>query len=419
MSIFKNRDYRFYDFKGENKIFKQQQQEAYGGATDFANQNSDFANNFMDMANQRFGNQSAFMDIMTSNLGKVFNGDIGYHYTDPATGQEVPAGTPGAVQSGGGAGGGAVRQAGGGGSGGGGGVADPFAGVDINSGFNPSDYTLSQYAKGYGRMERAMRSDAAEQAARGYQNSMDAYRSQALQRGISGSGLDAALTSRAAFDQAAAEGDANRQIAIEMMNRKAQDSRQSQALQTDLQKAMAAARQQTSQWETGMNMQVAQARAAAANAAANRAAAARAAGAQSRAYAAATRNMSQEQARQFAEEMKLKGAQLNSDNFFRGMGVMTGMMNGANPASYGELGLSGLQQGGNLYGNLYNSGSQGMVQTRGGGLWSNLLGGLLGGAANIATGGLSGLASGAMGNVFGGGGSGGAVNKYFGQGNGW
>jgi hypothetical protein len=431
-----NIDYRLADYKGENKTFQKQQKESFTGATGFADLNNQFYTDMTNMMGERFGRQSQTMDIMTGALSNIMgNGPGAYNYSDDA-GNPVAPGTPGAMRSGpNGAGGnlgggrsgpngaGAAMRAAreGGGGGGGGAPADPFAGVDINSGFQEGDYALPQFAKGYGRMERAMRSEASEGTARNYQNAMDANRAQAIQsgfRGMPGSGLEQAMMQKAQFAQAAQEGDAARQIAIEMMNRKAQDSRQSQQLATQLGIAKGGARQQTSQWETGINLQMAQQRAAAANAAAARGAAMRmaaqrnsamqrASGAASRAYSQAARTMSAGQAKQFAEEMRLKGAQLSSDNFFRGMGVLTGAMNAQSPLDYARLGLGGLGQGGDTYGNLYNTSSKGMVETKGGGFWSKLLNAAVGGGLGVLTGGMSTLAGAAMGRLGGGGGGGG------------
>jgi hypothetical protein len=89
--------------------------------------------------------------------------------------------------------------------------------------------------------------------------------------------------------------------------------------------------------------------------------------------------------------MGLKGAQFNSENYFRSIGAMSGLAGMMDPNVYGGLmnqGLGGAMGG---WGNAYNTGSQGMVQTRSNPLWGQLLGGAVGAGLNFATGGMSGM----------------------------
>lgn len=403
------------DFKGENKIFKQQQRESYGGISDAANQSSDFANDLQGYFANQYGEQSETFGMLKGALGRAMSkgpGALGKDWMYGGYGNDPTKNPPGPYQNkwgtgagvdangnpiaggGGGNGGGA---GGGGSEAGGGGTGSPFDSLQTMSGYDPSIFQF-QPRRFQAREEAAMRGQASEEVTSAYGDAQQAFGQRALQLGQNAPGLLTAGISNIEAERAANEAAAQREVLMKGAQFKREDMRAGIPLklgQADaLQKEAAMQNQIAMQKAAAQQQAMMQARAIAAS----KANARQAAGAQR--YSASLANSRQraldaEYARRFDAELRLKGAQFQSENFFRSIGALGSLGEMQDPRGYAQLSMGGYGQAGNLYQGPYGTASQGMAAT-GGSFWGKLAGAALGGALGGASFGAGGFAN----NVF-------------------
>lgn len=390
------------DWKGENKIFKQQQQDSFGGIQDQAGLYNQAVGNFSNMMAQSYGRQSAVFDALQGSLASVMGRGAGSltgdYWKDPgflpglenANSEAQASGgkglSPQEMNQ--------IRRA----------IAEKRASGDeqgaqqmeqqFMSGYNPSLFNAQFQPRRFQAKEQAaLRSQMAEEATNSYGDAEAAFGLRAQQLGGLGGGAEAEALRKMESDKAGAQMEGQRQAILFGAQNLREDQRAFAPLQTQLQLANADALAREAQMQNQLMMQ--KAAMAAQEAASRRAAASARAGSRQQAqqFSAAQR----QRAAEFAAEMKLKGAQFDSENYFRSIGAMSGLAGMMDPNVYGGLmnqALGGPMQG---YGNAYNTASQGMVQTARNPLWGQLLGGALGAGLNFATGGMNSMFGGGRG----------------------
>lgn len=410
---------RHADYKGENKIFKQQQAQSFQGIGQAADSSGGFARDLEGYFAAQYGEQSETFGMLKGALGRAVGsgpGKLGPDWMYGGYGNDPTKNPPGPYQnswgtSGGGAagdggsGGGAGGNRGGaggssGGSGGGGGTGTPFDDVNLMSGYDPSIFQFAP-RRFYAREEAAMRGEASEGVTQAYGNAQQAFGQRALQLGQNAPGLLTAGISNLQAEQASQEAAAQRAVLMQGAENLRGDMRagiplklgQADALQKE------AAMQNTFAMQKAQAQQQAmmQARAIAAQREASR----RAAGVARQAAQAANsrqRALDAEYARRFDAEMRLKGAQFNSDNFFRSIGALGQLSEAQDPRSYAQMAMGGYGQQGQLYQNPYGTASQGMAAT-GGSFWGKLAGAAMGGALGAASFGQGGFMSNVLGKI--------------------
>ena len=409
------------DYKGENKIFKQQQAQSFQGIGDAANNSSGFARDLEGYFAAQYGDQSETFGMLKGALGRVAGsgpGKLGPDWmyggygNDPTKNPPGPYqnkwGTGGGVDANGnpiaGGGGGKGGAGGGGASGGAGGGGadpnDPFANLNIMSGYDPSIFQF-QPRRFQAREEAALRGEASEGVTQRFGDAQQAFGQRALQLGQNAPGLMTAGISNLQAEQAANEAQAQRQVLMQGAQNLREDMRAGIPLklgQADALQKEASMQNQIAMQRAQMEAQQAmQARAIAAQREASR----RAAGAARQAAQAANsrqRSLDAEYARRFDAEMRLKGAQFQSENFFRSIGALGQLGEMQDPRGYAQMAMGGYGQAGNLYQNPYGTSSQGMAAT-GGSFWGKLASAAVGGALGAASFGQGGFMSNVLGKI--------------------
>lgn len=409
------------DYKGENKLFKQQQREAFGGIGDAARESSGFARSLEGYFAAQYGDQSETFGMLKGALGRAMEsgpGRLGKDWMYGGYGNDPTKNPPGPYQNKWGTGGGVdadgnpIRGGGAGGAGGGGGASggagggggtnpnDPFANLNIMSGYDPSIFQF-QPRRFQAREEAAMRGEASEGVTDAYGDAQQAFGQRALQLGQNAPGLMTAGISNLQAEQASQEAAAQRQVLMQGAQNLREDMRAGIPLklgQADaLQKEASMQNQIAIQRAQMQAQQAMQARAIAAQREASR----RAAGAARQAAQAANsrqRSLDAEYARRFDAEMRLKGAQFQSENFFRSIGALGSLGAMQDPKDYAQLAMGGYGQSGSLYQSPYNTASQGMTAT-GGSFWGKLAGAAMGGALGAASFGQGGFMSNVLGKI--------------------
>lgn len=398
----------------ENKTFRNQQSQAFEQQNIQSQFFRDATNDFRDMMMLRYGQQSRIFNLLEDNLNASMSYGPGqlqpnandFFRENGFLPGEGPAGAGGA---GGGGGGGsfqervararAEREAGGGGSSG----PNPW---DWNpmSGYDPSMFNLQFTPRRFYASEgAALRSQMSEEATDKYGDAAAAFGRRAQQLGGYSPGLEAEMLRDMEAEKAREQMTGQRQAILFGAQNIRDDMRAFAGPRTQLALGQAEALAREAGMQNQIMAQRAAQQAAAAEGARNRAAAARAAGAAQRAAQQQWSASQRQRAAEFAAEMKLKGAQFNSENFFRSIGAMSGLAGMTDPQGYMNGILGGLGGPASIYGNIYNTGSQGMVNTRQPGIMGNLIGGALG------------AIGGNWGSIFGGGSRGGSSSVMGGQ----
>lgn len=245
--------------------------------------------------------------------------------------------------------------------------------------YNP-DFFKPQFTprRFYAREQTALRGDASERTADAYQDAMQTFGELQMRLGDFGGGTEAAvrrdMLNAAAADQASAQREVTRFGSQNIRD----DMRAFAPLRNQLQLAEADAFAREMQAQNEWNMRLAQMRQQAAMQKRAIAAQGRAASAAARAASAATR----QRAFEFAQEMGLKGRQLESQNFFNAITGLGNLGQMQNPLGYGEL-ISGafnapLSAYTNIFGNA--SSAYANMNQRQGNSW---LGGLFGALGSV------------------------------------
>lgn len=404
----------------ENKIFRQQQQESYGRFDAPYDASLDFGKSLLGYFEQQYGGQSETLAQMKDLVGRASSkgpGSLGKDWLYGGYGNDPTTNPPGPYQNkwgtggeAGGAGGSAnMRQAAANARRQSGdeagaqaierGEVDPFADMKIMSGFNERDYQFAP-RRFHAREESAMRGEASEGVTKAFGDAQQAFGQRALQLGQNAPGLMNAGIANLEAERAANEAAAQRAVLMQGAENLRGDMRA--AIPLNIAKGEARAREASMQNDLAMKQaqmrqQAAMQRAAIA---ASRANARQAAGAMrqaSQAQNSRQRALDSEYARRFDAEMRLKGAQFQSENFWKGIGALGSISGMQSPLDYGQMGLGAFGQAGNIYQNPYSVSSEGMTATRSGGL-GGLLGAALGGALSAPSFGAGGFANKLLGN---------------------
>lgn len=396
---------------GENKTFRQQQKDAYGNFQEPYDQTLNFSKSLEGYFATKFGDQSDTLKEMRGLLGRVAGkgaGSLGKDWMYGGYGNDPAKNPPGPYQNKWGEGAAAGDASGGGsanmrqaaanqrrqaGDEAGAqaiekGEVDPFSEMNIRSGFDPATY---QYAprRFEAREQAAMRGEASEGVTNAFGDAQQAFGQRALQLGQNAPGLMNAGIANLEAERASNEASAQRAVIMQGAENLRGDMRASiplkiamgeaqskdAAMMNDIEMKKAAMRQQAAMSRAANAARVASSR--------NMAGAMRSA---SQAQNSRQRALDSEYSRRFDAEMRLKGAQFQSENFFKSIGAMGGMAGMQDPSGYGQMAMGGYGQAGNIYQNPYAVSSKGMTDTR-----SMGFGGLLG---SIAAGGLSAFAGG-------------------------
>lgn len=367
------------------KSFSNTANSAYGNMNAYSNSYMTFANTFQNMLNQRFGEQTAVNQMIQNKLGKtILPRNVQQYQYDPKNGGYQ--GSNNVAGAGGAGGSGMGRDGEGRGEGRG---ESQFPNNADRYGYNSEFYDIDfDPQRFHGAEEAALRAQATEEVTNAFGDSSMAFGVRANQLGGFSPGLLAAGQSNLSAERAAAEAQAQRDVIMQG----SQNLRNDLALKAQLDAQLGIA-------EGG--------------AYGNAAALALQEAMQKRAIGASNSQASAARAQQshmFAEQMKLAAAQNSQDFFMRGIGALQGLSgNLMNPTAYGQMGLGALGGGSGMWGNAYNTASQGMVATRPTGGWGSILGGLAGGALSAFTGGIGTGLFGLGAGMFGGGGGNGGV----------
>lgn len=364
--------------KGGENAFRQQSMQNVGGY--YSNQSS-YQDHIMGVFDQQFANQTGTLDFLKSSLkGPLGGGPGGYQYNphDPFYRDQGPGGQGQDPSGGGGAGNG-----GGGGAAGGGGTDANGEGSGYISGFNPGDYNVRYPGGALGKMKRAMESDVRSDTGDAFQDASQAQGVRMQQLGMSGlpSGAKAAMLSKLESGRAATEAEGLRDVAIDIAGKRNENNRLYSQLLLQAGVAKGGARMQ----DAGQHNQYNAQQQAMRNAQAARAAAARQASANARMAKQMQTASMRQSAFEFGQRMQLAGAQLQSDNFFRSAGLLSGAADMYNPLGYGGLG--------GQFGGMAGQGALGALgQSRPyTSAWGSIgrgLAGLAGGALSAFTGGM-------------------------------
>lgn len=357
----------------ENKTFTSQQAGAYSATQQTSAAQTQLYNTLNNYMVDRFGQQSQTFSLLSNSLSRVMAQGPDYTGKNPP---QIPGG-PGGGGGGGGAGG---RRTGEGGEGAGLAGWYPtspnlpdFAAQASKFGFNAGDYTTDYDPQRFwANEEAALRTEASELNTDAFQDASTAAGARFQQLGDMAPGVEAAAMADLYEGQARGESQGQLDVSKFGAQQLGEGMHQLALLKADLQKAMAAGRISASQ-------AAAEYKAAQDQIAASLEAAKMQADATVKAGRAAGRGASQ--AAQLQYQLGLK--QLAQDRYFRSIGAMSGLGAMQDPLGYANTGAGVLNSQGGLWGNLYNTGSQGMQASSRQALWGNILGGALGGLAGM------------------------------------
>lgn len=350
-----------------------------------------FYNDLSGMMRDRFGDQSSTFNYLQNRMDRTLRSGPGtFQYRGPrGSGGVPPPGPRPGPGGGGGAGGGGLR----------GETTAAGPGGLLAYGYDPSLFDPNFTPEGFlGTEEAALRAEASEQNAAAFGAGAQALGRRSLQLGGYAPGIEQAglldLYQRQAEEEAAGQRDVSLYGAEQLRD----DRRTFAPLEAQLQLGQAgafAAASQARLQDLAQRRAIGAARGAA-NAAANQ---------RAREFAA---RMRQENL-QFQNQMRLAGANLRSENFFRGVGAMSGIAGMQDPMGYGQLAGNNLGQWGNMWQQPYLASMQyQQQQANKPSVWGKIGSAALAGALAIGTGG-AGLALApsimSAGGWFGGGGS--------------
>lgn len=353
-----------------------QNSTAFGNLSNASNMYNQFYSTLNNYMADRFGRQSKTFNTLSGRLNKATRIGTGSQYL-------LHPRIPGSGATGGG--GGLRREGGAGGREGTGEGGGPNSLLEKNNllqyGYDPSlfqtDYDPQSF---YGSEEAALRSQSSEEVAKRYEDAQMALGQRSQQLGGFAPGLEAAGLSELLSGQASEEASGQRQVSMQG----AENLRQEMAHLADLKAQLALGQAQGMSAAAQLRLQdvIARRQEALQKSAMNAA----------RAGAAAA---NAERAKEFAWSQKMDVANLRSNDFYRGIGALSGVAGMQNPVDYGQLGLGALGGSAGIWGNAFNQTNQYLTQKA---LQPSFWGKL----ATAAVGGLAGGLTGNIGGMFGG-----------------
>lgn len=230
--------------------------------------------------------------------------------------------------------------------------SDPFGSLQRMSGYDPSLFQPRfQPRRFQAREQAALRSEASEQVTNEYQDAAKAFGTLQQQLGGFGGGVEAQGLRDLQNFRAAREAEAQRDITKFGSEQLRTDYRTFAPLGVQLQLGQADALAREAESVNAWNFKIAQMRQAAA------AERARASGMRAMARAAekGASAAARQRAFEFAQEMQLKGKQLESQNFFNAVTGLGSLANMQNPLGYAELISGALGTPGGWYTNIFGS----------------------------------------------------------------